>query len=204
MEQDVGLRINEKATVPVQSEIVTNSDIWPLFGWMSYERGACMLHMLRSMLGDEAFFSSITSYFTENAYSSVVSRDLWKHLEEPAKKSGVLSKANLTIQSMMEMWVNISGYPEVNVVTDFEKNIVTVYQYRPYWHWGEDELNSWRWTEEAATLWPLWLSFTIWGSDSGKYTPFLSGGKLLFSELEKNVTFCLVYLIQIFLIYSNV
>ena len=71
MEQDVGLRINEKATVPVQSEIVTNSDIWPLFGWMSYERGACMLHMLRSMLGDEAFFSSITSYFTENAYSSV-------------------------------------------------------------------------------------------------------------------------------------
>ena len=185
MGQDVGLRINEKATVPVQSEIVTNSNIWPLFGWTSYERGACMLHMLRSMLGDEAFFASITSYLTENAYSNVVSRDLWKHLEEPAKKSGVLSKANLTIQSMMEMWVNISGYPEVNVVTDFEKNIVTVYQYRPYWQWTEDELNSWRWTEEAATLWPLWLSFTIWGSDSGKYIPLLSGGKLLFSELEK-------------------
>ena len=185
MGQDVGLRINEKATVPVQSEIVTNSNIWPLFGWTSYERGACLLHMLRSMLGDEAFFASITSYLTENAYSNVVSRDLWKHLEEPAKKSGVLSKANLTIQSMMEMWVNISGYPEVNVVTDFEKNIVTVYQYRPYWQWTEDELNSWRWTEEAATLWPLWLSFTIWGSDSGKYIPLLSGGKLLFSELEK-------------------
>ena len=179
MGQDVGLRINEKATVPVQSEIVTNSNIWPLFGWMSYERGACMLHMLRSMLGDEAFFSSITSYLTENAYSNVVSRDLWKHLEEPAKKSGVLSKANLTIQSMMEMWVNRSGYPEVNVVTDLEKNTVTVYQYRLDWKWTSNN------TEEAAMLWPLWLSFTIWGFDLGKYTPLLSGGKLLFTELEK-------------------
>ena len=187
MGQDVGLRINEKATVPVQSEIVTNSNIWPLFGWTSYERGACLLHMLRSMLGDEAFFASITSYLTENAYSNVVSRDLWKHLEEPAKKSGVLSKANLTIQSMMEMWVNRSGYPEVNVVTDLEKNTVTVYQYRLDWKWTSNN------TEEAAMLWPLWLSFTIWGNeldwdwfgDLGEYTPLLSGGKLLFTELEK-------------------
>ena len=187
MGQDVGLRINEKATVPVQSEIVTNSDIWPLFGFMSYERGACMLHMLRSMLGDEAFFASITSYLTENAYSNVVSRDLWKHLEEPAKKTGVLNKTNLTIQSMMEMWVNRSGYPEVNVVTDLEKNTVTVYQYRLDWKWTSNN------TEEAAMLWPLWLSFTIWGNeldwdwfgDLGEYTPLLSGGKLLFTELEK-------------------
>ena len=35
-----------------------------------------------------------------------------------------------TIQSMMEMWVNNSGFPEVNVVTDFKKNSVSVYQYR--------------------------------------------------------------------------
>ena len=175
MEQDVGLRINEKATVPVQSEIVTNSDIWPLFGWMSYERGACLLHMLRSMLGDEAFFSSITSYLTENAYSSVVSRDLWKHLEEPAKKSGVLSKANLTIQSMMEMWVNISGYPEVNVVTDFEKNIVTVYQYRLQWRWTSND------TEEAAMLWPLWLTFTSWGKGTDGQFKILDYGQKLLS-----------------------
>ena len=67
-----------------------------------------MLHMLRSMLGDKAFFSAITSYFTKNAYSSAVSRDLWKHLEQPARERGVLD-GDSTIQSIMETWVNNSG-----------------------------------------------------------------------------------------------
>ena len=67
-----------------------------------------MLHMLRSMLGDKAFFSAITSYFTKNAYLSAVSRDLWKHLEQPARERGVLD-GDSTIQSIMETWVNNSG-----------------------------------------------------------------------------------------------
>ena len=136
--------------------------------------------MLRSMLGDAVFFSSITNYLTANVYSSAVSRDFWKHLEEPAKKSGLLNNANLTIQSMMEIWVNNSGFPEVNVVTDFEKNLVTVYQYRLQWKWT---LND---TKEAAMLWPLWMTFTTWGLDKNwDYMVLHSGGKLLPAYLEK-------------------
>ena len=70
-----------------------------------------MLHMLRSMLGDEAFLSAITSYLTKNAYLSTVSRDLWKHLEQPARERGVLDGDDATtIQSVMETWVNNSGF----------------------------------------------------------------------------------------------
>ena len=85
----------------------TEYEISRLFHWPIYEKGASMLHMLRSILRscdeheealaeerkmdrsfpsilqppirtlDETFFDSITNYFRENAYSSTVSRDLW-------------------------------------------------------------------------------------------------------------------------------
>ena len=181
MIEDVGAKLKEKAIVSATSDILTNKDISQMFAyWRVYLRGACMLHMLRSMLGDAAFFSSITDYFTANAYSSTVSRDFWKHLEEPAKKSGLLNNTNLTIQSMMGIWVNNSGFPEVNVVTDFKRNLVTVFQYRLQWKWTSND------TREAAMLWPLWMTFTTWGLDEKMdYMVLESGGKVLPAKLEK-------------------
>ena len=123
------------------------------------------MHMLRSMLGDELFFSSVTNYFKENAYLSVVSRDLWKHLEEPAKKTGLLDAVNMTMQNMMEIWVNNSGFPEVNIVRNYERNTVTVYQYRLRWSWKGNE------TKEAVMLWPLWLTYRSLGATGGKLLP---------------------------------
>ena len=166
---DTRAKMKEKTTVPETSAIRTFKEIRTMFdqSWRIYQRGACILHMLRSMLGDEAFFSSITNFFTENAYSSAVSRDLWRHLEEPAKKSGLLDAVNMTMQNMMEIWVNNSGFPEVNIVRNYESNKVTVYQYRLQWSWKENE------TEEAAMLWPLWITYHSPGSPSS------AEGKLL-------------------------
>ena len=166
---DTRAKMKEKTTVPETSAIRTFKEIRTMFSesWRIYQRGACMLHMLRSMLGDEAFFSSITNFFTENAYSSAVSRDLWRHLEEPAKKSGLLDAVNMTMQNMMEIWVNNSGFPEVNIVRNYESNTVTVYQYRLQWSWKANE------TEEAAMLWPLWITYHNPGSPSS------AGGELL-------------------------
>ena len=166
---DTQAKIKDKTTVPETSVIRTYKEIRKMFeeGWRVYQRGACMLHMLRSMLGDEAFFSSVTRFFTENAYSSAVSRDLWKHLEEPAQKSGLLDAVNMTMQNMMEIWVNKSGFPEVNIVRNYERNTVTVYQYRLQWSWKANE------TEEAAMLWPLWITYHSPGNPGG------TGGKLL-------------------------
>ena len=161
--------LKESTTVPETRVIRTYKEIRKMFSpsWKIYQRGSSMLHMLRSMLKDEVFFSSVTNYFKENAYSSVVSRDLWKHLEEPAKKSGLLDAVNITMQTMMEIWVNNSGFPEVNIVRNYESNTVTVYQYRLQWSWKANE------TEEAAMLWPLWLTYHSPGSTGA------TGGKLL-------------------------
>ena len=111
-----------------------------------------MLHMLRSMVGENNFFAAITTYFTENSFLNTVSRDLWKHLEQPARERGLL-KRGVTIQSVMETWVNNSGFPEVSVVRDYESNSVTLYQFRFGWQWTPNN------TEEAAMMWPLWISY---------------------------------------------
>ena len=140
-----------------------------VFGWRVYQRGACMLKMLRSMLGDEAFLSAVTRYLTGNAYSSTVSRDLWKHFEEPASRAGLLTSVNMTMENMMEIWVNNSGFPEINIVRNYERNTVTVYQYRMQWNWTRSG------AEETAMLWPLWLTY---------HSPVVSGGKLLPAKLK--------------------
>ena len=167
--RDTRATLKEKTTVPETRAIRTYKEIREMFdqSWRIYQRGACMLHMLRSMLGDEVFFSSVTNFFKENAYSSAVSRDLWKHLEEPAKKAGLFDAVNMTMQNMMEIWVNNSGFPEVNIVRNYGSNTVTVYQYRLQRRWKANE------TEEAAMLWPLWLTYHSPGN------PAAPGGKLL-------------------------
>ena len=84
MIMDVGAKLKEKTTVPATSDILTYKDVQQISiqYWRVLNRGACMLHMLRSMLGDEAFFPSITSYFTAPtpALSPEISGSTWMSL----------------------------------------------------------------------------------------------------------------------------
>lgn len=41
-----------------------------MFDRHSYEKGGCILHMLRKYVGDDAFFKSLHYYLTQNAYQS--------------------------------------------------------------------------------------------------------------------------------------
>ena len=120
---------------------------------------------------DKAFFQSINDYLSENAFSSTVSRDLWKHFEAPARKTGVFEATNTTVQDTMEVWVNNSGFPEVAVVRDFKSNKVTVFQYKLQWEWPDKE--------DATMLWPIWLPFHVPTEDKVDGTKIRSSGKLL-------------------------
>ena len=72
----------ENALVPPAEWIKTESDASRMFkpGWIRYKRGACMMAMLRSMLGDELLLQSITSYLTIFAHSTAITSDLFNVL----------------------------------------------------------------------------------------------------------------------------
>ena len=111
--------------VPKSEWIKTESDANKLFSpvWIRYNRGACMMAMLRSMLGDRVLLSSITSYLTTFSYSTVVTRDLFNFLDKPAKKLGVVP-FDSHLKDFMEPWVNRSGYPVVYLVRNMTNNTV--------------------------------------------------------------------------------
>ena len=53
LNSDILPRLKMNATVPESKATQTNDEIESLFGWRIYQRGACMIHMLRSMLHKE-------------------------------------------------------------------------------------------------------------------------------------------------------
>ena len=115
----------ENALVPPAEWIKTESDARKMFKplWIRYKRGACMMAMLRSMLGNEVLLQSITSYLTTYAYSTVITSDLFNVLEKPAKKLGVVP-ANSRLWDFMEPWITRPGFPVVYLSRNMADNSV--------------------------------------------------------------------------------
>ncbi len=93
------------------------------FGGHTYAGGATRLHLLRSVLGDEAFFRGIRIYTAENRNRSVVTADLQAAME---RASG------FELDKFFETWLESPGYPEFEVSWKYDASgsqvLVTVDQ----------------------------------------------------------------------------
>ena len=69
----------------------------------SYQKGAWVLHMLRSQLGDDAFFRGIKNYYTAHKDSTASSDDLRAALEKASGKN---------LRAFFVRWVYDSGHPQ--------------------------------------------------------------------------------------------
>ena len=74
-----------------------------LFDRHLYEKGGVVLHMLRKVLGEDAFWRSLRRYVKDNAQQSVVTRDLIAAIE---KESG------RHLDWFFDQWVFGGGHPE--------------------------------------------------------------------------------------------
>lgn len=66
-----------------------------------YEKGGRVLHMLRRLLGDEAFFGGLSAYARAHANGSVETRDLARALEEASGRS---------LDGFFDQWVRTPGH----------------------------------------------------------------------------------------------
>jgi len=71
-----------------------------------YQGGATRLHLLRFVLGDEAFFRGLRLYAGRNAGRSVVSDDLRAALEEASE---------LELREFFRQWIEGPGFPRLEV-----------------------------------------------------------------------------------------
>ncbi len=73
-----------------------------LFDRHLYEKGGCVLHMLRALMGDARFFKGLRHYCEQHREGSVESSDLRRALE---KTSG------LSLERFFDEWVFSPGHP---------------------------------------------------------------------------------------------
>ncbi|MEO1437091.1 MAG: M1 family aminopeptidase, partial [Bacteroidota bacterium] len=81
-----------------------------MFDAHSYNKGGTILHMLRVLIGDDAFFSSLNKYLTDNAYSDVEAHELRLAVEE------------ITGQDwnwFFNQWFYDKGHPVLDVTTEW-------------------------------------------------------------------------------------
>jgi aminopeptidase N len=77
-----------------------------MFDRHSYDKGSRVLHMLRSYVGDEAFFAALQSYLTRHSYNSVEVDDLRQAFEAVTGED---------LNWFFEQWYLSSGHPQLKI-----------------------------------------------------------------------------------------
>ena len=91
----------KKKLVPMFDRDTEN--LMELLNANAYQKGAWVLHMLRSQLGDDVFFRGIKNYYESHKNSTASSEDLRTALEKVSGKN---------LRSFFARWVYDSGHPQ--------------------------------------------------------------------------------------------
>lgn len=97
---------SDASTRPVVDE---RPDLFGLLNSNSYPKGAWILHMLREMLGDEAFFAAIRAYYADHAGGSADTDDVQRAME--------LASGGEDLGWFFEQWAYSPGFPRLAVST---------------------------------------------------------------------------------------
>jgi aminopeptidase N len=112
-------------TVSVPKRPVIDSlepDLLALLNVNSYQKGAFVLHMLRSELGDSVFFRGLRDYFSSHKHGSALTGDLRVALEHVSGRD---------LRGFFNQWLRRPGYPDVGMTwtTDPQQGtVVTINQ----------------------------------------------------------------------------
>ena len=107
MERNRSAILNDTTAVPKRPVIDTiETDLLALLNHNSYEKGAFVLHMLRSQLGDSAFFAGLRGYYAGHKHGTALTADLQSSLERASGKK---------LGAFFDQWLRRPGYPEASV-----------------------------------------------------------------------------------------
>uniref|UniRef100_A0A3Q3JAP8 Aminopeptidase n=1 Tax=Monopterus albus TaxID=43700 RepID=A0A3Q3JAP8_MONAL len=104
---------------PISSPAENPTQIEEMFDTVSYDKGACVLHMLRHFLTDEVFQSGIVRYLRKYSYRNAHNQDLWDSLTnlcgDMCFPQYLFAGEHLDLTAMMNTWTLQKGIPLVTV-----------------------------------------------------------------------------------------
>lgn len=89
------------------------TDANKVFDYRAYSKGAWILHMLRSQLGEDLYRRCIKTYLERNALKSVVTEDLSRVIEELSGRS---------FDPFFDQWVYHARHPELKITTSWDES----------------------------------------------------------------------------------
>lgn len=101
-----------KGSHPIDVDVKNPDDVAQIFDEISYGKGASILRMIESFVGEENFRDGIRKYLNDNRFGNAVGSNLW---------SSIASISDQPVVEIMEAWIRKQGYPVVNVSVKGDK-----------------------------------------------------------------------------------
>jgi aminopeptidase N len=83
----------------------------------TYQKGACVINMIRHLLGEEDFRKSMKEYFQTYKNKTAETDDLRKTLEQ---------NSNISLTKFFEQWIYQSGHPQINAAYTVKDSRLTI------------------------------------------------------------------------------
>nr|XP_006013195.1 PREDICTED: endoplasmic reticulum aminopeptidase 2-like [Latimeria chalumnae] len=124
----------------------TPTQIKEMFDTVSYDKGACILNMLKDFLTEDVFQSGVVRYLRRHSYGNAKNEDLWSSLVDTCAEEDFVSGGfcytasqavknayrfageHLDIKAMMNTWTLQKGIPLI--VVEHNKSTIKVQQER--------------------------------------------------------------------------
>ncbi|KAI1189063.1 peptidase family M1-domain-containing protein [Nemania serpens] len=130
-----------RSSHPIEVPVKRASEVDQIFDAISYSKGSCVLRMISTYLGEEAFLEGVRRYIKKHAYGNTQTDDLWAALEDASGKP---------VREIMSIWTKNVGFPVVQVTENTAENSIRVKQNR-FLRTGDTK------PEEDKVLYPVFL-----------------------------------------------
>ncbi|XP_042546730.1 endoplasmic reticulum aminopeptidase 1 [Dipodomys spectabilis] len=159
---------------PVSTPVENPAQIREMFDDVSYEKGACILNMLRDYLGADVFKSGIVQYLLKYSYKNTKNEDLWNSMahicptddtettdgfcfrSQHSSSSSHWHQEGTDVKAMMNTWTLQKGFPLITITVRGRN----VHIKQEHYMKGSDS------TPETRYLWHVPLTFITSKSDS--------------------------------------
>lgn len=105
-----------KYTHPIEVPIDDDKNVKEIFDEISYAKGASVIHMLASFLGEEVFRDGLRYYLKKHMYQNAQTEDLWAALAEISKQP---------VGDIMRFWTQKPGFPMLSISQKEDLFVVT-------------------------------------------------------------------------------
>lgn len=159
---------------PVSTPVENPEQIREMFDDVSYEKGACILNMLRDYLSADTFKRGIVQYLQKYSYKNTKNEDLWNsmasicHTDGTQTMDGFCSRSKhssstshwhqegIDVKTMMNTWTLQKGFPLITITVRGRN----VHMKQEHYMKGSESI------QETGYLWHVPLTFITSRSDT--------------------------------------